>query len=353
MYHYTCLFYIARGFQPMSDFNAWVGVRIAFILFGILLGGLGGASEPAYGQDGGVGTFSRMGFDARGIAMGNALVASSTADVSPYYNSALLPTTSQQRVSGSAALLAFDRELQSIEFTSPLGPTAGVGVRLLHAGVSNIDGRDADGRHTSTLSTDEFAVSISFGNRFADRLSVGGGITVYQSDVVPETSPVETIGLDFGMAYQVTSQLKVAGAVHDLLAAYDWDTGDLGGNSRTDEFPLRIRLGGSYMLLDDRLHLLGELESRSTNRERLGQRTSVRTNQIRGRIGAEYQLLDLLSVRAGADRLGQGGIGGVRPGAGFGVRQQIGELGMRLSYGIALEPHVRTVINMGTLELFI
>lgn len=341
----------------MRILTSSMGARVAVLVGVVLLGGMS-SSRPAHGQVGGVGAFSRIGFDAQGIALGNALVASTTADVSPYYNAALLSNASEQRITGSAALMAFDRELQSLGFTSPLGPTAGVGVRVLHAGVSDIDGRNADGRHTGTLSTDEFAVSVAYGNRFTERLSVGVGLTLYQSDIVPETSPVQGFGIEFGVAYRVTSRLTLAGAVHDLLAKYEWDTGAVGGTSQTDQFPVRVRLGGSYTVLDDRVQLLGEVESRFVGRDRVeGGRTrqeeSVLLRRLRGRLGVEYRPFDIVSLRLGADRLGVNGTDGIRPGAGFSVRQQVGELGIRLSYGVALEPNVRTVMNMGTLELFL
>jgi hypothetical protein len=334
------------------------------LLLGLFLLGSG----AAYGQGVGVGAFSRMGFDARGLAMGNALVASSEADVSPYYNPALLPSASGQRVSGSAAVLAYDRQLQSLEFTTPLGPTAGVGLGLIHAGVSEIDGRNGDGVHTQTLSTDEFALSLAFGNQFADRLSVGVGFTLYQSDVVPETSPVRGFGIDLGLAYRVTSQLKVAASVSDLLAKYEWDTSSLNGQSRTDRFPVRVQLGGSYRLLDGRLRLLGEVESRFVGRDRQvvdrviptssGPRQEMRTetfllHTVRARMGAAYQPVDILALRAGLDRIGVDGASGLRPTAGFGLRQRLGELDVRVGYAAALEPYVRTVMHLGTIEIFL
>jgi hypothetical protein len=344
-------------------FGSAVGL-VALLVMGLL----GPGSALAQGQEVGVGSFSRLGFDARGIAMGNALVAASAADVSPYYNPALLPNASGQRLSASAALLAYDRQLQSLEFTTPLGPTAGVGLGLIHAGVSNIDGRNADGVRTETLSTDEFALSLSFGNRFAERVSVGVGLTLYQSDVVPDTSPVRGLGVDLGVTYRVTSRLKVAGSVNDLLAKYEWSTGGVGGQSRADRFPVRVLLGGSYELLNGRLRVLGEVESRYTDRERTvvdrivpttgGPRTETRTEQyrlqsFRGRLGAEYRAFDILALRVGLDRIGAGGADGLRPGAGFGLRQSVGDLDLRVSYGAALEPYVRTVINMGTIEIFL
>lgn len=323
---------------------------------------------PAQGQTVGAGAFSRLGFDARGVALGNALVGTAGTDVSPYYNPALLPNTTSQRVSGSAALLAFDRQLQSLEFTTPLGPTAGVGLGLIHAGVSGIDGRNADGVHTETLSTDEFALSLSFGNRFAERLSVGVGLTLYQSNVVPETSPVRGFGVDLGVAYAVTPRIQVAGAVTDLLAKYEWDTSSLNGESRSDRFPVRFLLGGSGTFLNDRLELLAELESRFVGRDR-GIFSSVTTTSggprqerqtenfllqsFRARAGAAYRPIDILSLRMGIDRLAVDGFDGVRPSAGFGLRQEVGELDIRVGYAAALEPYVRSVMNLGTIEIFL
>jgi len=323
---------------------------------------------PTLAQEVGAGAFSRMGFDARGIATGNALVATPSSDVSGYYNPALLPQASGQRVAGAAALLAYDRQLQSLEFTAPMGPTAGIGLGLLHAGVSGIDGRDANGVHTETLSTDEFALSLSFGNRFAERLAVGAGLTLYQSDVVPDTSPVRGFGVDLGVTYRLTSRIQVAGAVTDLLAKYEWDTGGVGGRSRTDRFPVRVLLGGSYETAGGRLRLLGEMEARFVGRDRQkvdrvttttgGPRVETRTENtlrrgLRGRLGATYRPVEILTLRVGLDRLGVRGVEGVRPSAGFDLRQQVGELDVRLGYAAALEPNVRTVMNVGSLEIFL
>jgi hypothetical protein len=352
--------------------SVWKQVRAtvvrgaAGLVVGLLVGGLG--AGPASAQEVGVGAFSRLGIDARGIAMGNALVATAAADVSPYYNPALLPQASGQRVAGSAALLAYDRQLQSLEFTTPLGPTAGVGLGLLHAGVGNIDGRDANGVHTETLSTDEFSLSLSFGNRFAERLAVGASFTLYQSDVVPDAGPVRGFGIDLGMAYRVSERVQLAGAVTDLLAKYEWNTSAVNGASRTDRFPVRVRLGGSYRLLDGRLRLLGEAEARFVGRDRPvvdrvvattgGPRQETRIEGVlrrglRGRLGAAYRPVEILSLRAGLDRIGAGGTAGLRPSAGFALRQQVGELDLRVGYAAALEPHVRSLMNVGSLEIFL
>lgn len=342
------------------------GPRVFTILVGIGLF-LGVLGAPVQGQDTGTGAFSRLGFGARGVALGNALVADPSDDVSPYYNPALLPSASGQRLAASAALLTFDRKLQFLEFATPVGPSAGVGVNLIHAGVDDIDGRNRDGEHTRTLSTDEFAVSLSFGNRFAERLSVGTTLTLYQSDLVPRLDPVRGLGVTVGVGVQITERWHLAGTVHDLLARYEWDTSAFGGRSHTDRFPVRARVGASYVLLNERLRLLAEVESRYTARDRRrpgvritsrGPQPRMRTesflfHDLRGRMGASYRPIDVLALRAGLDRLGVDDLGGLRPSVGFGLRHTIGTLDVRVSYTVALEPYVRDAMHLGTLEMFL
>lgn len=340
------------------------------VLLVVVLGtgvAVGGGASPAVGQGAATGAFSRLGFGARGMALGNALVAARSADVSPHYNPALLPSASGQRISASAALLSFDRELQFLEFTTPVGPTAGIGLSFTHAGVTDIDGRNSDGAHTETLSTDEFALSLSFGNRFAEWFAVGTSLTLYQSDLVPEADPVRGFGIDLGVSIDATERLRLAGTVQDLLAKYNWDTSAVGGESQTDRFPLRVQVGASYGLLDERLRLLAEVESRYTDRDQRvrgilvtssGPRERTQTesllfHDLRGRVGVSYQAVDILTVRAGLDRIGVDDVGGLRPSAGFGLRQMVGNLDLRISYTATLEPHVRTVMNTGTVEIFL
>jgi len=327
---------------------------------------VGGMATPVQAQTAGAGSFARIGFGARGIAMGNALTASSADDLSPYYNPALAPSASGQRITASAALLAFDRELQFLEFTTPIGPTAGIGVGVIHAGVSNIDGRDINGVRTGLLSTDEFAFLLSFGNRFADRLSVGATLKLYQADYAEAVGEVRSFGLDLGTRVEVTEQVHVGVSVSDLLAKYEFGQSG-GGRTNTDYFPTRLRAGAEVRLLDGRLALTGEYESRFTRRdERIrtpvpttrGPRTQTQTetrvlHDSQGRLGAAYQIIDILELRAGVDRLGGGDVEALRPSAGFGLDEEIGNLSVRVGYAVVLESYTRNAMSLFTLSIFI
>ena len=319
----------------------------------------------AYGQDGAAGAFARSGFDARGVAMGNALVADATGDASPYYNPALAPFVTRQHISASAAFLTMDREQQYLQFNIPLEPTGGVSVHLIRAAVDNIDARDRSGFDTGTLSTEELSGALTFGNRITDRIALGTSFKFFRADFFEDVSPELSIGIDLGAVIHASEDLQIGLSVNDLLAAYNWETAGT-GRAVTDHFPRRFRGGVSYRLLDDQLHLVAEYESRLTTREEVtrepvdgeGSPTELVTDDVRthdgqARIGASYVIADIFTVRAGLDRIGSGGTGGLRPSAGFGIEQPVGELKIRAAYTFALEPNVQDAFNLLTLKVFI
>lgn len=336
------------------------GWMVVLLLLGI---------APAAAQDVAPGSFARAGFSARGIAMGNALIADLSGDASPYYNPALAPYHTGQNLSASAAFMSMDRELQFLQFATPIRPSAGIAVGLIHAGVNDIDGRDASGYHTQTLSTDEFALSLAFGNRFGDRLSVGTALKLYRADVLDVVQPTLTLGIDAGVTYALSRTLHVGLVVNDLLARYSWDTSQAleGGRSSTDRFPVRIRVGGMARLLDDRLHLAAEYESRLTARQQrirvpttagASVSTTFETESLllhgsRFRLGGSYRFVEVLTVRAGLNRIGTGDLEGLSPSAGFGVEQPLGNLNVRASYAVVLEPYVRDGMHLLSLQVFL
>lgn len=338
--------------------------RIGIVV--LLLLALG--SGAAYGQAAGV--FARMGFGARGIAMGNALVADASGDVSPYYNPALAPFASGQSLEASAALLRLDRELQFLQFATPLRPRAGIAAGLIHAGVSNIDGRDASGYHTRDYATDEFAFFLAFGTRLSERVSAGIGLQLFRADYFEGLSPVNSIGLDLGLSVRLTEALHLGLAVDDLLARYSWDTSDIygsGGTTTSDPFPTRLRVGGAYTLLGGRACVVAEYESRITSGElrtgvvvvgpdgpREGAETSrLRLHDSRVRLGGEYRLADMFALRAGVDRLGDADVAAATPTAGFMIEQPIGSLTARAEYAFVLEPYATGAMHFITLRVFL
>lgn len=301
------------------------------------------------------GAFARLGFGPHGMAMGNALTADVSGTASPYYNPALAPYTSQPNVRTSYALLSHDRSLQYFQFASPLDENAGIAIGFIHAGVSEIDGRDQSGYHTQTYATNEYALSMAFGIRMSERIAGGMGLRLYRTSLVSSIEPASGLGISAGMTARITDRLQVGLAADDLLAKYSWDTSPLygtQGRQSTDRFPVRIRLGAAYTFTEAAAQLLVEYESRllyvdRTTRhvELVGHRPvqTISTHVVRRHwgglsIGGEWQIVAPFVVRGGVSRVRPWRNESLLPSLGFSIEQNVDGVTGYLDYAAVAEP---------------
>lgn len=286
-------------------------------------------AQTSLAQLGGTpGAFSRMGFGARGIGMGNALTAVASGDVVGYYNPALLSWSEYRQVSASFGILSLDRRLNFLSYSQPLRPSAGISAGIINSGVSNIDGRDADGEPTGPLKTSENEVFMSFSNRFKGGFSLGITIKLLYYHLYTDVSTT-TVGLDFGFYIPINDAIALGVTARDVNSKYRWDTSELygqQGTSRTWEFPQLYTLGMAYRLPDS-LALVAadfEISNKST---------------IMGRFGVEVPLIPEISVRAGIDRVDLKEKGnGVKPTFGFSARKSIDDWTPAINYAFVVEP---------------
>lgn len=130
-----------------------------------------------------IGAFSRMGFGARGIGMGNAMSSVTTGNLVSYYNPALSPFQENNSFQTGYTFLSLDRSLNFLSFTRKFDfysskdssedrkpvSTAGISAGIINAGIGSIDGRDGSGLHTKDLSTSENQFFLSVSNRFSKK----------------------------------------------------------------------------------------------------------------------------------------------------------------------------------------
>ena len=256
-------------------------------------------SASAYAQLGGyAGVFTRMGFGARGISMGNAMTSVTTGDVVGYYNPAVSPFVDEHQINLSYSFLSFDRSLNFLSYTKnfklPKQSEGGAGVTfsVINSGVSNIDGRDADGFHTDYYSTSENQFLFAPAIKVSDKVAIGFGFKFYYSklfDGVTTTS----FGFDLGGLYKVNDKINVGLTVKDINSKYQWNTSDLYGaqfgNTTKDKFPVLYTLGVSYLLPKGVGVASADFE------------VSNKKSQIL-RMGLELTPVKAISIRAGFDR---------------------------------------------------
>ncbi|MEW6061293.1 MAG: hypothetical protein AB1600_05050 [Bacteroidota bacterium] len=273
------------------------------------------------------GGFARLGFGARGMGMGNAMTAVIDGENSGYYNPAAVKFLDAQYGSISYGALSLDRKLNALFYATPLDTNAGVSLRILNAGVTDIDGRDIDGFHTETYSTTENQFSLSFALNIR-KITIGLSTKIYYYKLFKDLSATG-LGFDIGLMYPISSNFVVGAVMKDLNAQYRWDTSplyDQKGNTTITKFPIRRAIGISYSL-DDKAGLVS-VEFENSN---------VSTNIIR--IGAEYKVTDLLTVRSGLDGWELDNSQQAHPSFGITVNAPVTKWNPSFTYAYVVEPY--------------
>ncbi len=274
------------------------------------------------------GAFSRLGFGARGMGMGNALTAVVDGDITSFYNPAVTPFLSDRVAAVSYGLLSLDRSLNTLSYSQAIRPTAGFSVGIINAGVSKIDGRDADGFQTGDLFTSENQFSFAFANKMSKIISLGIGLKIYYYRLYENVSSTD-LGIDAGGIVRLSNNLTLGIAVQDISSKYKWDTSNLygdQGNSTVEPFPLLRKVGLSYAF-NDSLGLIS-FDFENSNKS---------TNIIR--MGGELNLSDQFTVRAGLDHWDLKVPAQAAPTFGFTVRIGSANFTPIINYAYVIEPY--------------
>lgn len=298
--------------------------------------------SSASAQIGGTaGTFARMGFNARGISMGNALTAMRYGDIQTYYNPALAPFAEAHTAAVSFGLLSMDRYINFLSYTQNAPPTAGLSVGIINAGVRSIDGRDNDGFHTEDYSTSKNQFYISFANRFDERVSLGVSVKIYYYSLFEDVSST-TVGFDAGIAFLATEEITLGFIVQDIGSKYRWDTSPIYGQDGTttiDRFPTLYRAGITYKLPDS----YGTV---SLDYENSSEKTTV------VRIGSEVFIHEYVALRGGIDRWNlKDNTTGAKPTLGFGLTKPFDDWVPKLDYAYVFEPFAPSDMHIITLSV--
>lgn len=289
------------------------------------------------------GAFSRMGFGARGIGMGNAMSAVTEGNLVSYYNPALSPFQEGNSFQAAYSFLSLDRALNFLSFTRKFDfysaydnspnrkpkRTAGVSAGIINSGVSAIDGRDNNGLQTGELSTSENQFFLSVANRFSEHISIGLAVKFYHYKLYENISS-NAFGIDIGALYRVNDNWNVSLMLSDLNSKYEWDTSpiyDQEGLTTTNNFPLLRKIGISYF--NPELKLLTAIEFENSNEG---------TNILR--FGAEYNIYDGLFLRGGIDQFNLSNIDAAfKPSLGFSYAKKIDDFILSVDYAFMIEQY--------------
>ncbi len=288
------------------------------------------------------GAFSRAGFGARGIAMGNSLSSVNSGNVFSYYNPALSVFQEKNSFQTSYTFLSMDRSLNFLSFTRKFElsgkidttkrkskPAAGLSFGIINSGVSKIDGRDNQGFQTGELSTSENQFLLNVSNRFSDKLALGLNVKFYYYKLY-EDIKADGLGFDFGALYMLNKNINLSFGLTDINSKYKWDSTPIfqtEGRITENKFPFLKKIGLSYKF--NRPNLITAIEFENSN---------AGTNYLR--MGTEYNLIESFTLRAGIDRLNlSNSEEPIRPSAGFSFYKNVRSFLISVDYAFAVEPY--------------
>lgn len=287
------------------------------------------------------GAFSRLGFGARGMGMGNAMSSVTEGSLVSYYNPALSAFQQDNSFNAAYSFLSLDRTLNFLNFTKhfqmktkPDDPdrdirTPGLSLGLINAGVTKIDGRDNQGIKTGDLSTSENQFFLSFSNRFSRKLAIGLAVKFYYYKLYEKVTS-SGFGLDLGALYTLSERINLSLVLSDLNSKYKWDTAPIrqeSGKVTEDKFPIGKKIGLSYRIPEYKIIASAEFEGYGKGANYL-------------RFGAEYNIYEMLFLRGGVDKLNLSTKDyPARPSLGFSYFKKLNGLMAGVDYAFVLEPY--------------
>jgi len=299
------------------------------------------------------GAFSRMGFGARGMGMGNAMSAVTEGNLVSYYNPALSAFQENNSFQTSYSILSLDRSLNFLNFTKRFDfyskdandktsvprSSAGISVGLINSGVSKIDGRDNNGNKTGDLSTSENQFFLGLSNRFSRKLAIGISVKFYYYKLYDKISSTE-LGLDLGALYKINYAWNLSLMISDINSKYKWDTSTLyqeQGTTTTEVFPILKKIGVSYY--NKKYKIVTDVEFENSN---------AGTNILRA--GIEYNIYEGLFIRGGIDQFNLSNFDYTsNPSLGFSYIKNFGNLDIGVDYAFVIEqysPQDRHIIGV-------
>jgi len=252
----------------------------------------GFAEDEKGGQ---AGAFLRIPVGARPSGMGNAFVSIADDANVLYYNPGGLYQLHGMTVGAMYSLMSMDRSHYQGSFIYEYEKYGTLAVMFTKFGISDIDGRDAQGNPAPAFDDSETALAFGFGTKVQDFIGVGGAF-IYISHSLKDNKATG-IGIDLGahskfdvqrpivQALSLTS-IRVGFSLSNLGSSLEWDT----ASSHKDDVPSTMRIGTGLDLTYKDIGVLVALEASSTSDESMAFHT-----------GFETWLYKLLGLRFGVD----------------------------------------------------
>ncbi|HEX9916320.1 MAG TPA: PorV/PorQ family protein [candidate division Zixibacteria bacterium] len=251
------------------------------------------ASYAEEGNGGYAGPFRQLGLGARAMGMGGAFVSIADDATACFWNPAGLVQLKERKVGACYRMMFLDRRMSYVSYAQPAKEEAGIGLAWVNAGVGNVMGRDSNGEPTEKISNSINSFSLSFARRFSSWFGLGMNLRYTQFNLAGINS--YGLGFDFGVHVESKMGIRAGAVVEDVGMKYSWSSGKywgkygMTGSSINERFPVKVRLGASYLAFKEKLLVAFDIHKSEYQ-------------NVEFSSGGEYWLIKNLAGRIGYDR---------------------------------------------------
>jgi len=293
--------------------------------------------------------FLSLGVGARGLAMGNAQVASTNDITAGFWNPAGLTHLKNVQVGAMhAEWFAGIGKYDYLSIAAPFGTNNRVlGATLIRFGVDDIPNTlfivDPDGsvdyEKLSTFSAADYALLLSYAQSIKERLTVGANVKIIHRRV-GKFATSWGFGLDVGAQYQASDNFILGLTIKDLTTTFNaWSfnfteeeklaleaADNIIPSSSTELTGQRIIFGGAYYLnFSDKIGLLAELDADITIDGKRNVLIKTDPISLDPHLGFELSYDQAIFLRAGLNNIqeikdGEGTNLSIQPNLGIGLR---------------------------------
>ena len=258
------------------------------------------------------GAFLRIGLGARGMAMGNAQVATANNGYGAYYNPAALPVLENRQFAMSYSSMSLDRRFNYVGIAIPMKPVAGASFGWINSGVGDLRSYNSIGEDTGEFNHGLNAIYGSFGLKLialaqadkqlmslpADLINIGLSVKFLLEDVSDNEEfnyDGSGFGVDLGLLLNLHRNFKVGYQLKDLNASLSSNTNDLfeRGSSLDNNFPTTQKVGVYYNTPLEWASVAYDFEwsNKGTEKHHVG--AELRSDIATGRFGYDHDHLTL------------------------------------------------------------
>jgi long-subunit fatty acid transport protein len=300
-----------------------IAILHALVIFAALLSSNSFALEK-------VGTTSmqvlKTSMGVRGIAMGNAMVATVEGAEAAWWNPGALVKTKKNQVEIAQINMPADIQMNSLSYSRPWGEYGAFSAHLINLftddmKVRTIDYPEGNGEN---FNASDFVLGVGYAQRLTDKFSLGGNLRFLHSAL--EEATYSGLAVDLGTLYQTNLRsMRLGMAIQslgpDVKYSGDYldyrEAGLQQSDPQSEEFegaalPTMFRLGVSF----DVEEMFGMKPCDKSSATMAIEMDHPNDNKERLNFGAEYDYMKTLFVRAG----GKFGYDTESFSAGFGLR---------------------------------